>query len=146
MQDAQIGLAIDYPKRKNVLRIRFKTGHQYLIHADNKEECILWIEKLQSACNISSTIDERQMPMFITLPTRRRNNNGSNGSGGDYNAYVTHNNELLNCFNNVSSLLSSSALTSTPLNNLTYQQFNEIARELQQVQITNTLINQQLSW
>nr|CAG8527538.1 12964_t:CDS:2 [Entrophospora candida] len=133
MQDAQVELAIDYPKRKHVLRIKFKTGHQYLIQADDKEECVTWIERLQSSCNISSTIDERQMPMFITLPTRRRNNGGNISSGVDV-TNIIHNDG----YDNYGTSLASTSLT--------YQRFNEIAREIQQVQITNSSINYQLSW
>jgi len=133
MQDAQVELAIDYPKRKYVLRIKFKTGHQYLIQADDKEECVSWIERLQSSCNISSTIDERQMPMFITLPTRRRNNGGNISSGVDV-TNIIHNDG----YDNYSTSLATTSLT--------YQRFNEIAREIQQVQITNSSINYQLSW
>jgi len=140
MLNVQIGLAKDYAKRNNVIRVRISTGSQFLIQLHDHKECVEWIEKLQSSVNISTTIDEREMPMFITLPMRRRrigmaipsttssltSMNSINYEGG------------IPIINNSSIPISASGLT--------FQQFNDMARELQQVQITEALPQQQLLW
>jgi len=73
MRNARVTLATDYTKRRHVLRVTFDTtGHQFLFQAAGRDDCIGWIEHLQSAANISPTIDELEMPLFITLTTRRR--------------------------------------------------------------------------
>ena len=147
MQNVQIGLAKDYSKRSHVIRVRIPSGSQFLIQIQNHGECVEWIEKLQSSVNISTTIDEREMPMFITLPMRRRrvgiaptipslssfsSMNSVNYDGGTRNDYG------ITILNYSSMPISSSGLT--------FQQFNDMARELQQVQITEALPQQQLSW
>ncbi|GBC02071.1 hypothetical protein RclHR1_04440001 [Rhizophagus clarus] len=144
MLNAQVGLATDYSKRNNVIRVRFScTGHQFLFQIQDHDECVSWIEKLQSSANISPTLDEREMPMFITLPMRRRRVGGvvpttisSSSSLSSTNSNINY--EGITIVNNSSMPISASGLT--------FQQFNEIARELQQVQITEALPQQQLIW
>jgi len=140
MQNVQIGLAKDYSKRSHVIRVRIPTGSQFLIQIQNHGECVEWIEKLQSSVNISTTIDEREMPMFITLPMRRRrigiSTTTSLASMNSMNSMSYEGGMAI--INNSSIPISASGLT--------FQQFNDMARELQQVQITEALPQQQLSW
>ncbi|CAG8572322.1 13127_t:CDS:2 [Cetraspora pellucida] len=76
MNCAKIGFATDYTKRCNVLRIYIATGYQFIFQSTNLNDSISWIEKFQSSVNISSSIDDREMPMFITLlPRFQRNPN-----------------------------------------------------------------------
>jgi hypothetical protein len=143
MLNAQIGLATDYSKRNHVIRVRISsTGHQFLFQIQDRDECVSWIEKLQSSANISPTLDEREMPMFITLPMRRRRVGGvvpsvlSSSSLSSTNGSINY--EGITIINPASVPISASGLT--------FQQFNEMARELQQVQITEALPQQQLIW
>jgi len=72
MQNVLVRFATNYYKRRNVLRITFSDGQQFLFQLADKEECIAWIESLQAAANISLVLDEWKMPQFITLPPQRR--------------------------------------------------------------------------
>ncbi|CAG8755205.1 6664_t:CDS:2, partial [Racocetra fulgida] len=74
MNRAEIGLAVDYAKRFHVLRVYVATGYQFLFQTTNRDDSISWIENFQSSVNISSSIDDREMPMFITLPARFQGN------------------------------------------------------------------------
>jgi len=142
MLNAQTGLATDYSKKNNVIRVRIaSTGHQFLFQIQDRDECVSWIEKLQSSANISPTLDEREMPMFITLPMRRRRVGGVSSALSSSSSLSTNNSinyEGIPIINPSSMPISASGLT--------FQQFNEMARELQQVQITEALPQQQLIW
>ena len=138
MLNVQIGLAKDYSKKSNVIRVRVSTGSQFLIQVNDHKECVEWIEKLQSSANISTTIDEREMPMFITLPMRRRRIGMAIPSTSSLSMGSVNYEGGISIINNSSIPISASGLT--------FQQFNDMARELQQVQITEALPQQQLSW
>lgn len=71
LQGAESGLAADYIKRKNIIRVRLQ-GEQFLIQCRDPGHVVSWIEALQAATNVSLDLDQRQMPKFITLPRRRR--------------------------------------------------------------------------
>ncbi|OCF45494.1 hypothetical protein I317_00742 [Kwoniella heveanensis CBS 569] len=71
LQGAESGLAADYHKKKNVVRVRVK-GEQFLIQTGDAREVVNWIEAFQAATNVSLDLDERPMPKIITLPRRRR--------------------------------------------------------------------------
>lgn len=68
---AESGLAADYTKRQNVVRVRLD-GEQFLIQCLNRRHVVQWIEALQASANVTFDLDERPMPKFITLPRRRR--------------------------------------------------------------------------
>ncbi|RIA97082.1 hypothetical protein C1645_687274 [Glomus cerebriforme] len=142
MLNVQIGLATDYSKRNNVIRVRVPSGNQFLFQVQDHNECVSWIENLQSSTNISPTLDERQMPMFITLPMRRRRIGIAptilSASSSSLSSMTSVNYEGVTIINHSTIPISASGLT--------FQQFNEMARELQQVQITEVLPQQQLSW
>ncbi|WFD44642.1 hypothetical protein MPSI1_003312 [Malassezia psittaci] len=76
LQNAECGYAADYTKRKHVIRIRAE-GEQLLIQTRNDLHLVEWIEALQAAINVSTDLDARAMPNFMTLPRRRRRRRGS---------------------------------------------------------------------
>ncbi|CAG8627947.1 42118_t:CDS:2 [Gigaspora margarita] len=151
MERAKINLAIDYTKRRNVLRVLLSTGYQFIFQVDCRNDCISWIENFQSSVNISSSIDDREMPMFITLPMRRQRgvnilpiipNNVINEIGGSN--LNNRNNCIYNSsFSEIVGDRYSLAITTT--NGLIYEAFERITRELQQVQV-DASPNQQLIW
>lgn len=71
LQHAESGLAVDYKKRKNVIRVRME-GEQFLIQARDTDEVVEWIEGLQAAANIALDLEERPMPKGPIFPRRRR--------------------------------------------------------------------------
>lgn len=71
LQEAETGLACDYRKRVNVLRIRVG-GEQFLLQCADVQQVVLLNEALQAAINVSLDLDVRPMPMFITMPRRSR--------------------------------------------------------------------------
>ncbi|WWD01401.1 hypothetical protein V866_008345 [Kwoniella sp. B9012] len=71
LQNAESGLAADYHKRKNVVRVRIN-GEQFLLQTGDNREVVSWIEAFQAATNVSLDLDVRPMPKIITLPRRRR--------------------------------------------------------------------------
>ncbi|WVF72120.1 hypothetical protein IAT40_006932 [Kwoniella sp. CBS 6097] len=83
LQGAESGLAADYHKKKNVVRVRVK-GEQFLIQTGDAREVVNWIEAFQAATNVSLDLDERPMPKIITLPRRRRRRGqpGARGAAG----------------------------------------------------------------
>jgi hypothetical protein len=72
MQQADTALATDYVKRRNVIRLKLMDGPQFLLRSTDAIEIVSWVEHLQASTNVSTDIDERKMPKFITLPRRRR--------------------------------------------------------------------------
>lgn len=71
LQHAESGLASDYTKRKNVIRVRME-GEQFLLQAQDVPAVIEWIEGIQAATNIALDLDERPMPKGPMFPRRRR--------------------------------------------------------------------------
>lgn len=71
MDGAQCGYAADYTKRPCVIRIRV-ANNQFLIQTRNNHHLVDWIEALQGSTNVSTDLDCRRMPKFVTLPRRRR--------------------------------------------------------------------------
>ncbi|KAI0697483.1 hypothetical protein C8T65DRAFT_582582 [Cerioporus squamosus] len=71
LQNAESGLASDYTKRKNVIRVRME-GEQFLLQAKNVAAVIDWIEGIQMGTNVALDLDERPMPRGPIFPRRRR--------------------------------------------------------------------------
>ncbi|CAO3648132.1 unnamed protein product [Mucor hiemalis] len=67
MLKANCGIALDYLRHSNVLRLRLGTKEQYLIRPQTVPETISWFEHIQSSANISTDIDKRRMPRVLTL-------------------------------------------------------------------------------
>ncbi|KAG0986880.1 hypothetical protein G6F29_002933 [Rhizopus arrhizus] len=74
MQGAQVAVATDYMKHRHVLRLRIANGPQFLIKTYTELDKLNWIDSLESSINISSDLDYRKMPQFITLRVRHRRN------------------------------------------------------------------------
>ncbi|PVF97434.1 hypothetical protein CPB86DRAFT_815578 [Serendipita vermifera] len=71
LQNAESGLATDYIKRRNVIRIRME-GEQFLLQMPTVEDVVDWIEGFQAAANIAPDLDTRPMPRGPLYPRRRR--------------------------------------------------------------------------
>ncbi|KAK9458816.1 uncharacterized protein V1516DRAFT_121425 [Lipomyces oligophaga] len=71
LQYAQIGLANDYKKKSNVIRVRAE-GQQFLLLCGDMRECVEWTSALQAACDLALPLDERQLPRYRSIPSRRR--------------------------------------------------------------------------
>nr|VWO95313.1 Transcriptional repressor TUP1 [Ganoderma boninense] len=71
LQNAESGLASDYLKRKNVIRLRME-GQQFLLQAKDVGAVIDWIEGIQMGTNVALDIDDRPMPRGPIFPRRRR--------------------------------------------------------------------------
>lgn len=72
MHSAEATVASDYLKERHVIRLRIEDGPQFLITTQSDKDKNDWIATMESAINISSDLDVRSMPQFITLITRRR--------------------------------------------------------------------------
>ncbi|KAH9933754.1 uncharacterized protein B0H18DRAFT_928162 [Fomitopsis serialis] len=81
LQNAESGLASDYGKRKNVIRVRME-GEQFLLQAPDVAAVIDWIEGIQAATNIALDLDERPMPKGPMFPRRRRRRPRPQGVAG----------------------------------------------------------------
>lgn len=78
MYEAQVTTATDYLKERHVIRLQIVNGPQYLITTQTEKEKNDWIMTMESSKNISSDLDERSMPQFITLISRRARRNRVN--------------------------------------------------------------------
>ncbi|KAH8113768.1 hypothetical protein DFH11DRAFT_1509966 [Phellopilus nigrolimitatus] len=67
LQHAESGLASDYTKRRNVVRVRME-GEQFLLQCTDVAGVVEWIEGLQAAANIALDLDERAMPRGPIFP------------------------------------------------------------------------------
>ncbi|KAI9273696.1 hypothetical protein BY458DRAFT_507917 [Sporodiniella umbellata] len=72
MQGAQVSVATDYLKHRYVLRLEIANGPQFLIKTCTESEKFEWLEAMESSINISSDLEYRNMPQFITLRVRHR--------------------------------------------------------------------------
>lgn len=71
LQHAKIGLASDYKKRSNVLRIRAES-EQILLNFFSTKELIDWNTAVDIGKDISLDLTEREFPKYRTVPRRRR--------------------------------------------------------------------------
>ncbi|TBU39982.1 hypothetical protein BD309DRAFT_968454 [Dichomitus squalens] len=67
LQHAESGLASDYVKRKNVIRVRMM-GEQFLLQAKDVAAVVDWIEGIQMGTNVALDLDERPMPRGPIFP------------------------------------------------------------------------------
>ncbi|CCG22007.1 hypothetical protein CORT_0B02930 [Candida orthopsilosis Co 90-125] len=90
LQYARIGLATDYQKRVNVLRLRIES-EQILLHFENTQDLIDWNMSLTVGKDIAIDVNERELPKYRTVPRRRRRGNRRNRSTGGVNGgYANH--------------------------------------------------------
>lgn len=72
MCDAEVKVASDYIKYRHVIRLKLHNGPQFLLRTRNDKQSNEWISYIETSANISTDLDDRKMPTFITLPTSRR--------------------------------------------------------------------------
>ena len=78
LQYADVGVAVDYLKRPNVLRIRAE-GEQFLLQTVSEEAHISWINSIQMGIDLALPLDEREFPKVRMIPRRaQRRNQASN--------------------------------------------------------------------
>lgn len=71
LQYAKIGLATDYTKKSNVLRLRLES-EQFLLEFSSAKELIEWNLGLSVGRDVSADIQQREDPRYRTVPRRRR--------------------------------------------------------------------------
>lgn len=71
LQYAKIGLATDYTKKSNVLRLRLE-NEQFLLEFSSAKELIEWNLGLSIGRDVSPDIQQREDPRYRTVPRRRR--------------------------------------------------------------------------
>lgn len=77
MHNSEVTVASDYLKDRFVLRLKIENGPQFLIKACTEKNRKAWIAIIESSRNISSDLDSRKMPQFITVVNRANRNNAS---------------------------------------------------------------------
>lgn len=77
LQYAKIGLATDYTKKPNVLRLRLE-NEQFLLCFSSTQELIDWNLALSIGKDVSLDLTEREIPKYRTVPRRRSQIHGQN--------------------------------------------------------------------
>lgn len=77
MHGSEATVASDYLKERHVVRLKLENGPQYLINTCTEKNKKEWIATMETSTNISSDLDVRSMPQFITILSRRNRANGS---------------------------------------------------------------------
>ncbi|RLV95178.1 PH domain-containing protein [Spathaspora sp. JA1] len=86
LQYAKVGLATDYTKKENVLRMRAES-EQFLVEFDNPQALLDWNLSLNVGMGVSLDIEQRSAPKYRTIPRRRRRRNTeSTSSSGSINS------------------------------------------------------------
>ncbi|KAF9328403.1 hypothetical protein BG006_008392 [Podila minutissima] len=67
LQMARCEIAADYKQRSNVIRIR-ACDRTILLECKDRIDTLTWLEHLQAAANIATSLEDRCMPRFYTLP------------------------------------------------------------------------------
>ncbi len=70
LQRAKVGVAHDYIKRDNILRLRIES-EQILLQCESIEDMIEWYWAISTGIQIALPLELRQMPKFKTLPRNR---------------------------------------------------------------------------
>lgn len=73
LQYTRLGLATDYKKRANVLRLRIES-EQILLNFSTTRDLIEWNTAINIGKDVSLDINEREFPRYRTVPRRRRSN------------------------------------------------------------------------
>lgn len=71
LQHARIGLATDYTKKTNVLRLRLES-EQFLLNFASVEDLIDWNLGLSIGRDVAMDLTDREAPRYRTVPRRRR--------------------------------------------------------------------------
>ncbi|KAG0287575.1 hypothetical protein BGZ96_008501 [Linnemannia gamsii] len=67
LQLAKCEIATDYKQRPNVIRIR-ACDRTVLLECKDRIDALTWLEHLQAAANIATSLEDRSMPKIYTLP------------------------------------------------------------------------------
>ncbi|KAK6197400.1 uncharacterized protein RJT21DRAFT_89605 [Scheffersomyces amazonensis] len=76
LQHSRIGLAVDYKKRPNVLRLRIES-EQILLSFSNTKDLIDWNMAINIGKDIALDLNDRELPKYRTVPRRRRRSTGN---------------------------------------------------------------------
>ncbi|KAK6457933.1 uncharacterized protein RJT20DRAFT_27640 [Scheffersomyces xylosifermentans] len=82
LQHCKIGLATDYKKRPNVLRMRIES-EQVLLNFPSTKDLIDWNMAIGIGKDIALDLNERELPRYRTVPRRRRRNRTGDDNAGD---------------------------------------------------------------
>lgn len=63
-QHVEAGMATDYRKYPDVVRVRIRHGPQFLIRCSTYMSAVLWIDAIQASANVCEDLDTRCMPEF----------------------------------------------------------------------------------
>ncbi|KAI5964349.1 uncharacterized protein KGF55_002291 [Candida pseudojiufengensis] len=99
LQHTKLGLATDYKKKVNVLRLRIE-NEQILLNFGSIQDLIDWNLALNVGKDVSLDINERELPKYRTVPRRRRRNRNRNNSNGNSNRLRDFNSSSNNNLNN----------------------------------------------
>ncbi|KAF9110953.1 hypothetical protein BGX27_005666 [Mortierella sp. AM989] len=84
LQLAKCEMATDYKSRPNVIRIQ-ACDRTIMFECKDRIDALTWLEHLQAAANIATSLEDRDMPKFHTLP-RTLANPAAGGSGSRSNS------------------------------------------------------------
>lgn len=73
LQYAEVGTAVDYIKRQNVLRLRAE-AEQLLLQTTSQQDHIIWVNGIQMGIDLALPLDERDLPRQRLVPRRQRRN------------------------------------------------------------------------
>ncbi|KAG0260080.1 hypothetical protein BGZ95_004524, partial [Linnemannia exigua] len=85
LQLAKCEIATDYKQRPNVIRIR-ACDRTVLIECKDRIDALTWLEHLQAAANIATSLEDRSMPKFYTLPRAPSQSQPQQQQGGHRSA------------------------------------------------------------
>lgn len=71
LHHAKMGLATDYKKRNNVLRVRMEL-EQFLLGFESVQHLIDWNAALSAGRDLAPDVNDRELPKYRTVPRRRR--------------------------------------------------------------------------
>ncbi|SPO02874.1 uncharacterized protein DNG_05552 [Cephalotrichum gorgonifer] len=71
LQYADVGIALDYQKRRHVIRVRAEAD-QFLLSCVELSTFLEWLEALFSAIDVAAPIDERDFPRDQSIPRIQR--------------------------------------------------------------------------
>lgn len=83
LQHLKMGLAADYKKRPNILRLRLES-EQILLDFPDTRGLIDWHFALGVGKDVSLDLQDREIPRYRTVPRRRRNRNSRNAMSDGY--------------------------------------------------------------
>ena len=98
LQHARLGLATDYKKKPNVLRVRIES-EQILLNFSTTQDLIDWHAAFCSGRDVSLDILQRELPRERTLPRRRRRRSRSRSRRNSQNSFASRNDSFLSQFN-----------------------------------------------